>query len=230
MTNATHTSEHIAKQPRDDKGRLLPKGTIIDSPMKPILDALNMTLRSIRAAHPEVPNVVLVVGTSSSKAHGHFHARTWDGGQHEVMLSGQSLQRGAKATLATLLHECAHAMGHARGIKSTSRQGRFHNEAFKALAEELGIDVMKDSQHGWTITLLPASAAKQYRIELAAIAKALKTYRLPDAPKAARPKTTIKLTTQSGRSVTVPISFHEAGPIFDGNTGELFTTENGDTK
>ncbi|MFD1534873.1 hypothetical protein [Pseudonocardia aurantiaca] len=34
-------------------------------------------------------------------------------------------------------HEkAAHALAHVRGIKDTSRQGRWHNARFKALAEE----------------------------------------------------------------------------------------------
>ncbi|WP_297495484.1 hypothetical protein [Pseudonocardia sp.] len=41
--------------------------------------------------------------------------------------------------LATLLHEAAHALAHVRGIKDSSRQGRWHNAKFKALSEELGI-------------------------------------------------------------------------------------------
>lgn len=46
----------------------------------------------------------------------------------------------------------AHALAHVRGIKDTSRQGRWHNTKFKALAEELGIEVSKDPRIGWSPT------------------------------------------------------------------------------
>jgi hypothetical protein len=47
-------------------------------------------------------------------------------------------------------------LAHVRGIKDTSRQGRWHNARFKALAEELGIEVTKDPRIGWSPTNLPA--------------------------------------------------------------------------
>ena len=56
------------------------------------------------------------------------------------MISGEGLRRTAHDVLGTLLHEAAHALAHARGIKDTSRQGRYHNKHFKTLAEELGLD------------------------------------------------------------------------------------------
>ena len=56
------------------------------------------------------------------------------------MISGEGLRRSPREVLGTLLHEAAHALAHARGIKDTSRQGRYHNKHFKTLAEELGLD------------------------------------------------------------------------------------------
>ena len=51
------------------------------------------------------------------------------------MISGEGLRRTPDEVLGTLLHEAAHALAHARGIKDTSRQGRYHNKHFKTLAE-----------------------------------------------------------------------------------------------
>lgn len=62
----------------------------------------------------------------------------------EVFVGGEGLVRGPVEVLATLLHEAAHALADVRGIKDTSRQGPWHNARFKALAEELGIEVVKD--------------------------------------------------------------------------------------
>jgi hypothetical protein len=62
----------------------------------------------------------------------------------EVFVGGEGLARGPAHVLATLLHEAAHALAHVRGIKDTPRQGRWHNARFKALAQEVGIEVSKD--------------------------------------------------------------------------------------
>ena len=56
----------------------------------------------------------------------------------------------------------AHALADVRGIKDTSRQGRWHNARFKALAAELGIAVTKDPRLGWSPTTLPAPTRAAY--------------------------------------------------------------------
>ena len=56
-------------------------------------------------------------------------------------MGGEGLRRGARAVLGTLLHEAAHGVATTRGIKDTSRQGRYHNRRFAELAAELGITV-----------------------------------------------------------------------------------------
>jgi hypothetical protein len=220
----TDTTQNIKHQARDAKGRVLPKVT--DTPIKPVVDALNAALIAIRTRHPEIPNAVLVVGTSSSKKNGHFSPKSWEskGAEHEIMLSGESLKRGADATLGTLIHECAHALAEKREIKDTSRQGRFHNTKFKVLAEELGIEVEKDPVIGWSITTLPKATAALYKPEIAGLKKALTAYRIPDVAKATKPKTTVKIECGC-RSVTVPISFIEKGDITCDECGETFLRE-----
>jgi hypothetical protein len=216
----TDTTQNIKQLARNSKGHLLPK--VIDTPMKPILDALNEALKAIRTRHPEVPNAVLVVGTSSNKKHGHFAQKSWDGkaATHEIMLSGESLRRPAEDVLATLIHESAHALAAAREIKDTSRQGRWHNVKFKALGEELGITLHEDKQIGWSPTTLSKNTAAIYKNELKVLAKALKTYRIPveATPKA---KTTVRIDCGC-RGVTVPISFFEKGGLICNECGKFF--------
>jgi hypothetical protein len=55
--------------------------------------------------------------------------------------------------LGTLLHEAGHALAH--GIKDTTRQGRWYNARFKALADEVEISVTKDPRIGWSPTPIP---------------------------------------------------------------------------
>ena len=84
------------------------------------------------------------------------------GQRAEIMISGEGLGRTPQDVLGTLLHEAAHALAAARGIKDTSRQGRYHNTKYKMLAEELGITVTFDPAIGWSITSVPGHTAEDY--------------------------------------------------------------------
>src|SRR6266511_374819 len=69
---------------------------------------------------------------------GHFAAHCWqvgDDDRHELLVGGEGLRRGARDVLATMLHEAGHGLAAARNLKDTSRQGRYHNAKYKALAE-----------------------------------------------------------------------------------------------
>ena len=107
----------------------------------PILKILEETWLEIRRWHPDIPPAVIIIasGTDSKNPRwGHHAPGRWNvnGQQYaEVMISGEGLRRTPEDVLGTLLHEAAHALAHARGIKDTSRQGRYHNKHFKTLAE-----------------------------------------------------------------------------------------------
>jgi hypothetical protein len=49
--------------------------------------------------------------------------------------------RSSADVLGILLPEAAHAIADRRGIKDTSRQGRYHNARFRTLADEVGLEV-----------------------------------------------------------------------------------------
>jgi hypothetical protein len=59
-------------------------------------------------------------------------------------------------------HEAAHSVAWRRGITDTSRQGRYHNHRFRTVAEELGLQVERDSAFGWSQTHLRASTVAAY--------------------------------------------------------------------
>jgi hypothetical protein len=74
------------------------------------------------------------------------------------MISGEGLRRSPRDVLATFLHEAAHALAHARGLKDTSRRGRCHNKHFKTCAEEVGLTIEHDDRTGWSAaTITPAT-------------------------------------------------------------------------
>jgi hypothetical protein len=83
--------------------------------------------------------------------------------------------------LGTLLHEAAHGVASTRSIQDTSRQGRFHNARFRALAGELGLAVAKTGSIGWSATTVPDATAALYRAEVRRLDAALVAFRHADA-------------------------------------------------
>ena len=126
-----------------------------------VVRVLEDTWSAIRARHGEVPAVVIIIASGTDRKQpvwGHHAPGRWHTGhgqRAEIMISGEGLGRTPHDVLGTLLHEAAHALAAARGIKDTSRQGRYHNTKYKMLAEELGITVTFDPAIGWSITSRP---------------------------------------------------------------------------
>jgi hypothetical protein len=150
--------------------------------------ALDHAWGAIQQHHPDVPAVVITLGAGSRARGplrlGHFAENRWRRGEeslHELFVGGEGLARGAHDVLGTLLHEAAHGAAATRGIQDTSRQGRFHNARYKALAMELGLDVAKTGTIGWSATTVPASTAALYHAELRHLEGALVAYRHPEA-------------------------------------------------
>jgi hypothetical protein len=139
-------------------GRLRPRGghspttatAGAPGPMQGLLAVLEHAWAAIRAHHAEIPPVIMLIGSGSDRGGvlrklGHFAARRWrlaDGAERsEILLAGEGLDRSPELVLATLLHEAAHALAFARGIRDTSNAGRYHNRRFAAVAIELGLQV-----------------------------------------------------------------------------------------
>jgi hypothetical protein len=58
----------------------------------------------------------------------------------ELFVAGECLAEGPRQTLHTMLHGAVHALAHVRGVKDTSRGGKYRNKReFVALAGELGL-------------------------------------------------------------------------------------------
>ena len=91
-----------------------------------------------------------------------------------MLITADGLAGSATDAMGTLVHEAAHAIAFQRGIKDTSRQGRYHNKYFKAIAEEIGLEVSRDPERGWSVTALSEPAAVAYRDTLAQLAGTLR--------------------------------------------------------
>ena len=174
MTTAPDLEEH-ADRSAGTGPPAQPGGTNADGPgqrseaASRVLFVLEDNWHAIRARHPQIPPVVIIIasGTSGRDAKwGHFSPRRWTvdttGTVAEILISGEGLHRSPRAVLGTLLHEAAHALAAARGIKETSRQHRYHNRQFKVLAEELGLAVDHDERIGWSLTSVPDRTAEIY--------------------------------------------------------------------
>lgn len=199
-----------------------------------LVTALDQAWRAIRARHPDVPEVVIALGSGTDHGRrglklGHFADARWqrgDGRLPELFVGGEGLSRGSAAVLGTLLHEGAHGVAAMREIQDTSRQGRFHNTRFRALAEELGLVVAKTGSIGWSDTTVPDATAALYRAELGRLDAALVAWRHGESnggrggrissnnPVAAR--------CECGRRIRVAETVLAAGPITCGLCGTDF--------
>jgi curved DNA-binding protein CbpA len=148
-----------------------------------ILKVLEDTWLEIRRWHPDILPAVIIIasGTGGKQTRlGHHAPGRWNvaGQQYaEIMISGEGLRRTAREVLATLLHEAAHALAHERGIKDTSRQGRYHNKQFKIHAEELALTVEHDDPNGWSASTITPAAERAYARQLEALTEAMTLWR-----------------------------------------------------
>ena len=168
-----------------------------------MLEAVNAIVSKARSLHNGIPETVVVLGASgvtrSGQKHGHYAPRSWgsrkageagsednttDGGNSarevygEILLAGESLERGAVATLGTILHELTHAYCDANDIKDTSNGHRYHNTRFKDKAEEFGLVIEKADTIGWSVTTVPQSTIDTYRQEIEDLEARINVHRL----------------------------------------------------
>jgi hypothetical protein len=221
----------------------------------PLVQAIQNAWSAIQTQNPDVPDVVITLGTgrvSQGMKLGHFAASVWTRGDgadvHELFVGAEGLSRGAQALMGTLLHEAGHAMAEQRGVQDTSRQGRYHNRKFQAIAQELGIEVTHDESLGWSSTTMPDDTAAIYSEAIMDLDAAMVAYRYglegftfgtPTAGGAVGTSGTIRLPKVTtgrksnnngisascgcGRKIRVSRSTLELGSIACGICGEAFT-------
>ena len=152
------------------------------------------------------PRAVIVIGRSS-KVHGHFtFSKVWNNeGEefHEIFLAASSFDRGARATLGTLIHEVAHSLNHQNGIKDISGD-QYHNKDFKRTAEALGLEIGQVKGKGWTDTQVPDSCVTRWQAAYDLIEEALKlTARADTTGKKARNKNLKSVSCECGQKMRI---------------------------
>jgi len=197
-----------------------------------LVAALDHAWSAIRARHADVPEAVITLGSGSARSGmklGHFAADRWQRGSDrlpELFVGGEGLSKGARAVLSTLLHEAAHGVASMRAIQDTSRQGRFHNARYRALAEELGLAVAKTGSIGWSGTTVPDATATLYKSEIRRLDAALVAYRHAELSTRRGGRTSnnngLAAICACGRRIRVADSVFAAGPITCGLCGTDF--------
>ena len=149
--------------------------------------ALEAAISAVKENHEGIPDVVLVVGgPGRGQVHGHFAPKRWairdndEESTHEIMLAGESFNRGGVATFGTLVHELAHAYCDANDIQDTSNRGRYHNANYKRVANEFGLEIEKVDTIGWSVTHVPDETVERYKEHVDAIDAAIRAYRKVD--------------------------------------------------
>lgn len=125
--------------------------------------------RDIQNHHPELPDVVMVLGTGVERGRlvklGHWWGGQWvaDGQTRgEVLLAGEALHLEPPRVFEVLLHEAAHGINAARGVKDTSRGGRYHNKRFADTARQVLLRVRAMPPYGLAATDLTPAALDRY--------------------------------------------------------------------
>lgn len=196
---------------------------------------LDRTWSAVRSRHPDVPEVVIALGSGSDGRRGglrlgHFAADRWergDGRLPELFVGGEGLSRGARPVLGTLLHEAAHGMASTRKIADTSRQGRWHNARFRDLAAEMGIEVAKVPSLGWSDTTVPDATAAAYRGELQGLDAAITAFRHAEPRSRGRANSNNGVAARCGcgRRIRIAESVLAAGPVVCGLCGSDFEAD-----
>lgn len=204
---------------------------------------------AIRAAHPEVPPAVVVLGSGVERGRlvklGHWWGSQWRAGAEargEVLLAGEALHLAPEAVFEVLLHEATHGLCAARGAKDTSRDGRYHNRRFRAAATEVGLVVGRVDPHGWARTRLGPEARVRYAEAIAGLGRTMRLARaLPGRPgtgagveaggggagseagEGRRPPKGPAAECGCGRKLRMARAAFEQGPVTCGVCGEDFT-------
>ncbi|GLY97643.1 hypothetical protein Acsp02_48970 [Actinoplanes sp. NBRC 103695] len=194
-----------------------------------LVAALEAAWDAIRARHPEVPAVVLVVGSGSptkpnaNMKWGHFASLRWQSGEQrlpEVLVSGEGLSRTPVEVFTTLTHEATHGLADARGIEDTSRQGRWHNKKFATLAAELGMATDKTDKFGYSACTLTEDAQRAYAPAITSLGKALRAFRHPETFGEAKKRTNnnngVSAECACPRKIRLSVTAFDEGPIVCG--------------
>ncbi len=166
-----------------------------------------------------------------------YHPELPDLAAPESLIGESSSACGAELSFERLLHEAVHGIAAARGVRDTSRAGRYHNRRFLTIAEELGLD-HPDEPHpssGFSLVTLRSETRRRYRPTMERLNRALKAHSVAterDSSVSFRGPAgrhgssgggvRVKAVCDCGRNVRVVPSVLEQAPIVCGGCGKPF--------
>lgn len=208
--------------------------------MQIIWDAGNRNTGGTSLVSPDVSTTPLVLAAELAAAWAEIqrhHPELPDLAAPESLIGESSSACGAELSFERLLHEAVHGIAAARGVRDTSRAGRYHNRRFLAIAEELGLD-HPDEPHpssGFSLVTLTPAAKKRYRAAGERLRKALRAHdaaTAADSPRSFRGPAArhgssgggvrVKAVCDCGRNVRVVPSVLAQAPIVCGGCGKPF--------
>ena len=162
--------------------------------IRPVVDAIEHVVLKVRQRIvPDLPDLIVRIGgggdaRGGALIRGTFHDGSWRSVNNnkpfgELMISGSLLALDARHIASTIMHECVHAVAAARGVRETSRNGRFHNTRFKAIAESMHLVVEKSQHDGWNVTRLTNTGHEIIYNEISHMRSTIMHYRLMDSGK-----------------------------------------------
>jgi hypothetical protein len=156
-----------------------------------VVAACEQAWTDIQSHHPQVPDAVVILGTGVERGRlvklGHWWGGRWvaDGQPRgEVLIAGEALHLDASQVFQVLLHEAAHGLNAARGVKDTSRGGRYHNRRFAEAAGEVLLRVRPMAPYGMADTRLSEAAAERYEATIDRLGEAMRIARQLERPTA----------------------------------------------
>ncbi len=211
-----------------------------------VVSACEAAWSDIQEHHPELPDVVVVLGTGVERGRlvklGHWWGGRWlaDGEvRGEVLLAGEALHLSADKVFEVLLHEAAHGINAARGVKDTSRGGRYHNQRFAETAREVLLHVRAMPPYGLAATTLADAAVERYTSTIERLGDAIRIARQLErgvgvgagaggddgtAPGESKTKTALAASCGCGRKLRMAPSVLARGPVICGVCGGEFST------
>ena len=82
---------------------------------------------------------------------------------YELNIAAEVLDYPIEETLDTMIHEMVHLYCREKGIKETSRGGKYHNGRFKEESERRGLECFQTGQYGWNTR--PTDKLVEYALE-----------------------------------------------------------------
>ncbi|WP_282203903.1 hypothetical protein [Kitasatospora fiedleri] len=186
----------------------------------------------LRAQHPSLPRADITVSSRRQAGSDHSHTQ-WHGQDlFPVTIYRSMLETGAEEVLTALTHTAAHALAAADGVSDTSSRGSYHNRAFVAYAEKVGMEWPAEAapvpNYGFRGMRIPTAQLTQDSALLAELGRAIEAVLDVLGPASApsrRAETRVRAMCGCGRMMTMWEAVFAQGDVLCGRCGTPFTRQ-----